>query len=90
LGHATYRQHRQWALKAKYGISLEQYERMYEDQGGECAICGDAYPVLAVDHCHKTTEVRGLLCTACNMGLAAFKDRLELLSLAQEYLAIYL
>jgi hypothetical protein len=75
-----------YLLRKHFGISLEQYNIMVEDQGGRCAICGEESQ-LHVDHDHETTEVRGLLCNNCNNGLGRFLDRPDLLRKAAEYLA---
>jgi len=72
----------------KYGLTPEQYAQMLEQQEGSCAICGEA-PTgkrLAIDHCHTTGEVRGLLCSTCNTGLGSFKDSTDLLHSAVKYL----
>jgi len=72
------------AYRAKYGISLVDYDAMLSDQDGRCAICGEepgAKP-LAVDHDHQTNEIRGLLCQDCNVGLGHFRDRIEVLRLS--------
>ena len=66
-------------LRRKYGITLEDYERMLSDQGGGCAICGAAESIgkgsrLHVDHKPGTRIVRGLLCNHCNGGIARFRD----------------
>lgn len=60
----------------KYGITIAQYAAMLDMQGGVCAICGVTPKKrrLAVDHNHKTKQVRGLLCTQCNRGLGWFRD----------------
>ena len=71
-----------------YKITLEQYEAMYRDQSGVCKICGAlniAGRRLAVDHDHKTGRIRGLLCSRCNMAIGLFKDDLDLLRRAFEY-----
>jgi hypothetical protein len=63
------------ALKSKFGITLEQYNKKFEAQKGLCAICGNPEPTnkrLAVDHDHETEEVRDLLCSRCNPGLGSF------------------
>lgn len=73
-------------LKRKYGISLEDYEAMFADQGGVCKICKTSDEDLVVDHCHETDIVRGLLCNSCNWGLGNFKDNVDLLRSAEEYL----
>lgn len=63
-------------LKKKYGISLKQYKRMLKQQGYKCAICGkhqkDESRNFAVDHCHKTKIVRGILCNYCNSRLLKY------------------
>lgn len=67
-------------LQTNYGITLEDYDRMYESQGGRCAICEDTdlgstkFGHFAVDHDHRTGQVRGLLCSNCNLGLGHFHD----------------
>ena len=56
-------------LKKRYGLSLEDYDRMFEEQGCGCMICGEVNKSgyrLAVDHDHQTGKVRGLLCQNCN------------------------
>jgi 5-methylcytosine-specific restriction endonuclease McrA len=72
-------------LRIKYGITFTQYTKMIIDQAGRCAICRKPAD-LAVDHCHKTSKVRSLLCDACNTGLAMFRDDPELLYEAIRYL----
>lgn len=74
----------------KYNITKEQFDAMFAAQSGLCAICGDdllngRYGVC-VDHNHVTGKVRGLLCHPCNRGLGQFRDRLDLLANAAEYL----
>ena len=76
-------------FKQKYGITIEQYEAMLEEQGGVCAICKGAQPNgvrLCVDHCHDTKRVRGLLCVHCNTGIGHFKHDKNLLREAINYL----
>lgn len=71
----------------KYGISVERYNEMLEDQNHQCAICLNIFKDIPnIDHCHDTGEVRGLLCRACNTGIGFLKDDIESLSRAIEYL----
>lgn len=63
------------------GISEAQYRQILADQHGACAICGmlESDPklqrqILAVDHNHKTGQIRGLLCGNCNTAIGLFKD----------------
>lgn len=81
-------------LMNEYGITLEQYEQMHQKQNGLCAIClqpetqerkGIKYR-LAVDHCHKTGKVRGLLCFKCNTAMGSFEKRNIDLHNVQSYL----
>jgi len=87
-------------LKKLYGLSLIEYNKLLETQDHKCAICNqpegaiDPYSKkprkLAVDHCHKTGKVRGLLCTNCNTGTGRFNDDISLLKAAVKYLKSYL
>lgn len=53
----------------------------------ECIICGETQAIqLAIDHNHQTGEVRGALCSRCNLGLGHFRDDPELLRFAALYL----
>ena len=74
----------------KYGITPEQYDKMFEEQGGQCALCGMTPEVngalLAVDHNHATGKVRALLCRLCNNGLGHFREDGDLLARAIAYL----
>lgn len=77
-------------LRKKYGLSLEQYHSMFNQQQGKCKICkvsqNNISRRLVVDHCHKTGKVRGLLCDLCNIGLGGFRDDTELISSAIRYI----
>ena len=87
---------RQYHLKHKYGLSIEDYESMLELQQGLCALCGrpetckanfnDGTKLLAVDHCHETGEIRGLLCTACNTAIAKLGDTAESIERVLRYM----
>jgi hypothetical protein len=82
------RQRRSDCLR-KYGITLEHYEQMFADQRGVCAICGlppEPNRRLAVDHCHATGAVRGLLHSGCNLALGNLRDDPVLLRAAADYL----
>lgn len=66
-------------LKRHYGVTVEWYNAQHAAQDGKCAICGQEETAvihgrrisLAVDHCHDTGRVRGLLCRACNNAIGA-------------------
>ena len=79
-------------LGKNYGITIEQYNNILEQQNGGCAICGSksalikSHQRLHVDHCHSTGRVRGLLCTNCNQGIGKFNDSEVLLQRAIVYL----
>lgn len=93
---------RHYGLLRNYGITEIEYNEILEKQNGVCAICersveeknkeytGGKIPAmmrnLAVDHCHDTNVVRGLLCYDCNTGLGKFKDNSMLLEKAALYL----
>jgi len=74
-------------LVRTYGISIEQYNQLFVDQNGVCAICGGTdIKKLSVDHNHITGQIRGLLCQACNAGIGFLKDDINILVSAVEYL----
>ena len=83
--------YREKHLQKKYGISQADYERMLEEQQGCCAICGieEKYcenQRLAVDHNHKTKEVRALLCKKCNQAIGLLQDNADFAYSAYQYL----
>ncbi len=68
---------------------------MHADQGGLCAICREPETALnnrgvvkklAVDHRHGDDLVRGLLCGRCNTAIGLFKDDVDRLVSAINYL----
>lgn len=72
-----------------YGLSHEDWVTMWENQDGECAICGRVFESPSdarVDHNHITDVTRGLLCRRCNAALGSLKDSPEILNDAIEYL----
>lgn len=88
-----YRMLRNSKLK-KYGLTIQEYDSLFKSQQGVCKICGETETkgrgkhkeTLAVDHCHTTGKVRGLLCSSCNRGLGFFFDSTDKLKNAIEYL----
>lgn len=76
-------------LWKKYKLTEEVFDTINEYQGGVCAICGKAelfHGNLVVDHCHKTGEVRGLLCVKCNAGIGQLGDDPIIVDKALDYL----
>ena len=74
-------------LKAEFGITATQYDAMYANQNGKCAICNTqetsksshsaAPKALAVDHDHSTGKVRALLCSRCNQAVGMVKENFD-------------
>lgn len=70
-----------------YNLTIEDYKKLFDLQNGLCAICNlSSVKNLAVDHCHITGKVRGLLCAKCNMGIGAFEDKTSNIFEAINYL----
>lgn len=86
--------HRGRNLKRDFGISLDQYQDAFAAQGGVCACChkpevserDGKRKWLAVDHDHVDGSFRGLLCSSCNQGIGRFKDDIEVLRRAADYI----
>ena len=77
-------------LAKKFDITVAEWDQLLVDQDHKCKICDthedDLSRKLAVDHCHTTGKVRGLLCLSCNVALGHFKDDINLLRKAEDYL----
>ena len=82
-------------IKATYGITLDEYKIIWDQQKGVCAICKNPETrksryggicLLHIDHNHTTNKVRGLLCNLCNQALGRFRDNQNILKSAIEYL----
>lgn len=85
-------------MKKTYGLTLEEYQTMYNRQDGLCAICGLSetrktkygfIKLLHIDHDHKTGKIRALLCGNCNGGLGLFKDSIQYMENAINYIKQY-
>jgi hypothetical protein len=91
--HAHYMASRN--MPKKYGITLETYVEMMEAQNGLCLICGrperakdgksGKLKALAIDHCHGTLKVRGLLCSHCNRAIGLLDHSSAILAAAADY-----
>jgi hypothetical protein len=84
---------RYWKMfQEKYGITFEQLEAMHRAQGGKCANPGCRSPIdllgreRAIDHCHKTGRIRGMLCRNCNQALGLVYDEIKRLEGLASYL----
>lgn len=77
------------SLRQIYGINLEQYNMLFTQQQGKCAICdthqSEFIKALEVDHDHTTQKIRGLLCHKCNKALGLLGDSSELIRIALKY-----
>jgi hypothetical protein len=69
----------------KYGITPEDYQAMLDSQGGKCAIC-KIRDANRIDHCHKTGKTRQLLCNQCNTAIGMFKEDVNILLTAIDYI----
>jgi hypothetical protein len=89
-GDAASRDAKDAALQFSYGITLIDYEMMLAAQDHCCSICrvheSNFDRALAVDHCHATNRIRGLLCNRCNRGIALFESNPPLALRAYDYL----
>lgn len=81
----------------KVGTTIEEYFKVYYEQGGRCKLCPregtlqcigteSRNDVLVIDHCHSSGKFRGLLCYRCNLALGQFGDDVAVLQNAIDYL----
>ena len=77
--------HRNW----KYSLQSGKLDSMYTEQENKCAICKKYSEDLVIDHCHKSGEVRELLCRLCNAMLGMCNDNIETLQVAINYLTAW-
>lgn len=77
-------------MRVRYGVTLEYYGHMFNDQNGKCKICKRFYTEFArglvIDHNHETGQVRGLLCDPCNRALGYFRESSVIMESAIEYI----
>lgn len=79
-----------YQIKYYYNLSKEEYEKLVNNCNNSCLICRKSSTELktglCVDHSHKTNKIRGLLCQDCNRGLGMFKENIQFLKNAINYL----
>ena len=84
------RQRKHNLLKSTYNITIDDFEKMLEDQDYKCLCCSVEHSSLKkglfVDHCHASGKIRGLLCSSCNSALGYAKDNIEILANMIKYL----
>lgn len=85
------RRERESNLRRKYGFGEVVYQELVEEQEGRCAICEEVPTKgrgkkLHIDHDHVTGKIRGLLCGPCNTALGGFRDDVEIVRKAADYL----
>jgi len=72
-------QSRNNTLKREFGITLNDYNKMFQEQQGCCKICNkhqsNFKKALHVDHDHITNKIRALLCVVCNTRLTIIANK---------------
>lgn len=88
---STKEAHRRASYKYRlklYGLTIEKYEEMIQQQDGNCAICNRRPGTsLHVDHCHKTGKIRELLCNSCNTAMGSLRENPEIIRSMLKYIA---
>lgn len=79
---------RRQRLQSDHGLGPQEYALLLQVQTGLCAICRqpEVGRRLAVDHCHATGRIRGLLCSRCNTALGLLDDSGDRLRKAADYI----
>ena len=76
------------SLRQKFGMTLAEWEEIWEAQGRVCAICKGASndAITHDDHDHQTGAFRGILCGLCNRMLGQGQDDPDRLIAGARYL----
>lgn len=86
---------RAYRFKRSYGITMAQRQELLKKANFKCEICAieleheetkQSYRTCHIDHDHDTNKIRGVLCPNCNRGLGMFKDKIDVLEAALNYL----
>lgn len=93
IGKRYYKNHQEnfkrYDIKRRYGLSHEDWLKIWETQDGKCAICEKKFANPSktfVDHNHETGKIRGLLCPKCNLAIGLLNDDPKLMAKVIEYL----
>ena len=80
VGWTPHKNRHEHQLRSDTRLNLSEYNAMLKAQDGVCALCRKTCATgrrLAVDHCHDTGRIRGLLCMRCNTAIGALGDTKE-------------
>ncbi len=70
-------------------ITPDYYRQLVSEARGQCSICQRAFTATMrpmLDHCHETGKLRSPVCVSCNSGLGHFRDDIDTLLAAAEYI----
>ncbi len=88
------KEHREWMVQKKYGITQQDYLRMLNEQDNKCLICSTSLSSGSgvkdkphIDHNHTTGAVRGILCGACNLLVGRVENNAELIQKCSAYIS---
>ena len=87
-----YHAKRSKAIKASYGLTIDEYNEKLNIQGHSCPICREEFDLnkgkyaFSLDHNHTTGKIRDFLCSRCNLALGGFNDNIDILKSAINYL----
>lgn len=78
-------------LRLNYGLSAEGYRKMLDEQDNACAVCKVSFATarIFVDHCHRTGNVRGLLCSQCNVALGMLGEEPKRIRALAQYAEVH-
>jgi hypothetical protein len=88
--HKKDRDIKEYTRKRRYrqlGLTVERYDEMLTEQNNVCKLCKKPPKTmrLAVDHCHETGRIRGLLCTSCNVQIGIIEKNQRRMKEILEY-----